>query len=420
MGPRSWYGCCTEDQSANATEYEPEDLHKPFCSSFPVGPKEVRHPSYKIKGCLGELVGPPLRSGTVTQLHLGHHVQECQLSLHINGFALRFPKESGGLSSTPEILLWSPFTLVEKCEVLKLQAATILWSVFKLTVFRCEGMDLCYYFACGGVNADEEREAWVKTISSMIQNVTTSLFPDFVPRVQPIPGKSETTSRLLAGYLLFSGSADSVDLIYCELHAHKCGRSRLVLYKDEWCEQAVLSIPILETSTVSTRRGYHCTVFGVDRFRFSSRTSDEKELWLRAVSNIRVKLMFDAPDPTYEDLEVYRSAVKERVATLEKRGSSSPALGDKGDDHEVCESTPVLDEVTRVPPPCPVGDLAESPESGVEAAGPIQRDAPAGVRGQRMDVREPENCRLLLSSVAEKIRRSLHGDEGRDDSTSQK
>merc|ERR1712039_774730 len=51
------------------------------------------------------------------------------------------------------------------------------------------------------------------------------------------------------------------------------------------------------TSTVSTRKGAYCTVFGVDNHRFCARTREEKDLWLRAVSNIKVKLMFDARIP---------------------------------------------------------------------------------------------------------------------------
>merc|ERR1719507_1636466 len=121
------------------------------------------------------------------------------------------------------------------------------------------------------------------------------------------------------------------------------GEARLVLHKDEWCEQEVLSILLENTSTVSTRKGTYCTVFGVDHHRFCARTREEKELWLRAVSNIKVKLMFDAPDPTASELAIFRAAVGERIGELEYKREES------GRD-------PLLSEVPRLPPMSPRGD----------------------------------------------------------------
>merc|ERR1712151_509782 len=93
--------------------------------------------------------------------------------------------------------------------------------------------------------------------------------------------------------------------------------ARLTIYKDEWCQQEVNCVHLAESSTVSTRKGAYCTVFGVDNYRFCARTREEKELWLRAVSNIKVKLMFEAPDPTADALAVFRDAVRERLEALQ-------------------------------------------------------------------------------------------------------
>merc|ERR1712056_38407 len=112
----------------------------------------------------------------------------------------------------------------------------------------------------------------------------------------------------MAGYLLQNENADNVSLFYCELHAYSGGEARLTVYRDEWCQQEVRCLHLSHTSTVSTRKGAYCTVFGVDNYRFCARTREEKDLWLRAVSNIEVKLMFDAPDPTDEELGIFRAA----------------------------------------------------------------------------------------------------------------
>ena len=67
------------------------------------------------------------------------------------------------------------------------------------------------------------------------------------------------------------------------------------MYKDQWCDSQVGCLSFGKTAIVSTRKGEFCSVFGIDSHRFCARTEAEKELWLRAVSNIKVKLMFEAP-----------------------------------------------------------------------------------------------------------------------------
>lgn len=52
------------------------------------------------------------------------------------------------------------------------------WAVFKLTVFRAGGHDLCLYFACTGGNAYKERDRWVEQIGLLVANVTHSLYPN--------------------------------------------------------------------------------------------------------------------------------------------------------------------------------------------------------------------------------------------------
>lgn len=46
---------------------------------------------------------------------------------------------------------------------------------------------------------------------------------------------------------------------------------------------------VSESTTVSTRSGVYCNVFGIDHHRFCARNADEKDLWLRAVSNVKAR-----------------------------------------------------------------------------------------------------------------------------------
>jgi len=272
------------------------------------------------------LRGEPIRSGGILQLKLGEAIEDIQLTLYINGFSRApvNPRDAAQMQTEAYGRTWSPFSLVEKCQVKTMQHSS-LWAVFKLTVFRQEGHDRYYYFATTGKDAFKERDVWVADISNAIRQVTLSLFPPHAITVRPLPGLHSTESRIMAGYLLRSqAEADRVSLFYCELHAYSAGEARLSIYKDEWCEREVCSVSLTDQTVVSTRKGSYCTVFGIDQHRFCARTCDEKELWLRAVSNIKVKLMFDAPDPTTEDLAVFRAAVLERIVKIENLLSVEP------------------------------------------------------------------------------------------------
>eukprot|EP00933_Yihiella_yeosuensis_P045407 TRINITY_DN40772_c0_g1_i1.p1 TRINITY_DN40772_c0_g1~~TRINITY_DN40772_c0_g1_i1.p1 ORF type:complete len:173 (-),score=24.72 TRINITY_DN40772_c0_g1_i1:77-541(-) len=132
---------------------------------------------------------------------------------------------------------WSPFSLVEKCQVKTLQHSAF-WAVFKLTVFRSGGHDQCLYFAATGGNAYKERDKWVDKMGALIGDVTASLFPVSPIRVQPLPGVDSTSERIMAGYLLQGSPWDTCQLVYAELHAYKAGEARLVLYQDTYFKAA--------------------------------------------------------------------------------------------------------------------------------------------------------------------------------------
>lgn len=393
---------------------------------LPAGPKERVIRTFATSE-EEPLRGEALCCGHILQLKLGVAIEDVTLTIYVNGFSLEARGETSGPEGeqiTPKGRIWSPFSLVEKCQVKTMQHSS-LWAVFKLTVFRQEGDDRYFYFATTGKDAFRERDRWVDEISTAIRQVTLSLFPPHAITVRPLPGIQSTSTRIMAGYLLRSLETDNVSLFYCELHAYVGGEARLSIYKDEWCEREVSSVLLTDQTVVSTRKGSYCTVFGVDQHRFCARTREEKELWLRAVSNIKVKLMFDAPDPSSAELAVFRAAVLERIVKLEgiatgpadnkeKEGAKLPVRPEAWD--------PLLSQVPRQPQPLsPRGDVwfpdpieegAESLlEEYVRQAPPAeQREDTDTSEGDRVDIARlhaaeavevlaPEDCRKLLASV---------------------
>lgn len=329
-------------------------------SALPRGPTERTVPTYDVAETQ-MLRGEPIFSGRLLRLTTGNAAYDVQMSLHVNGFSCCPATPSMG-SAPPfarECRIWSPFSLVERCDV-KAGANTSKWAVFSLTTFQRRSRDVVYYFAAVGEEAEAERERWTTEIAQAIGKVVQSLFPRHTIAVQPVPGKAATSTRIMAGYLLLqSGAAGMVSVFYCELQAYCLGRATLALYKDEWCEQQVTDIPILDAVAIGSCDGVYCTIFALEHHRFCARTVSEKELWLRAVTNVKVKLMFSAPDPTTEELAVFRDAVHERVEEL-----LPPSVA--------VEARPILSELPRLPPSCPQGDATEDPD-------PVDEGAPSEV-----------------------------------------
>lgn len=373
---------------------------------LPVGPRRcaVSVPTFSTTEDV-VLHGRPLYSGDIQHLKMGVAMHEMHLTLYVNGFVMR-PREGSKKGGETVIRTWSPFSLLEKCQVRTMQKSDF-WAVFKLTVYRQEDEDDIVYFATSGYDAQEERERWINEIGAALSQVITSLFPPHRIAVQPVPWVPVTNTRIMAGYLLQSSIADTAVLVYCELHAYSGGESHMAMYKDEWCEREIATIALAHHSVVSTRRGSYCTVFGVDEHRFCARTREEKECWLRAVSNIKVKLMYEAPDPTDDDLCVFRAAVKERIEGLGRPVASAEP------------SMPILVQLKRLPDimsprgdvlnPEPIDDAAEcSPlPAGVECAEEEEERDKASVEGswtavgyRAVDALKPEECKQLVKAVS--------------------
>jgi len=318
---------------------------------LPMGPRGLAPRIYATNTVSsGEaLGGEPFYVGSVLQFEQGHQVREAELLLYASGFTLRPVDADSSKQSTS--LFWSPFSYVEKCTVRALRNSAF-WAAFTLIVPATDERSRRFSFAPVGRNAFEVRDQWIAAMTTAINNVTLSLFPPHVIAVQPVLGVAETYTRIMAGYLLQNRGSRELSLIYAELHAYSAGGARLALYHDEWCTKELDSILLSERTCLSSYEAETCTVFRVDTRLFSSRTVAEKILWLRALGNTKMKLLFGAPDPTHRDLGVFRAAVRERLEELTPNGDSGHGW----------HSEPLLALVPRDSMASPQGD----PDAGVD------------------------------------------------------
>jgi len=270
------------------------------------------------------LIGPPLRSGEVWYLgpEDGKSLVQSVLLLHANGIRIR-PTDG----RPPISVAWSPFSLVQACRLHSVQADESLpWlRLFKVSVFHHGSTHI---FATQGEAADRERAHWLADVSRALRVVTQSLFPTFALRTMPLPGAGWTATRLLAGYLLLCDDR-GVSLVYAELHSHFDGTAMFAGYEDEYCDCLVLRLSIDLQTCVTERVGVDCSCFSLAGRHLTARTCAEKTLWLRAVSNVKVKLRHCAENPTSTELMHYRSAVLEhakRVEVVEEEFTKAPLL----------------------------------------------------------------------------------------------
>lgn len=273
------------------------------------------------------LMGAPIRTGEVLYLgpnNVGPKEEtscfiKADLHLHSNGIVIR-PHAS---ETSPIPLTWSPFTLVQACRLHTHQADQALQHhrLFKVSIFQ---FGTTCIFAAQGQDPEIERARWVADVSRALRAFTQSLLTSFSIRTKPLMGAPWTNTRLVAGYLLMCDD-DGVSLIYAELHGHSDGSAAWVCYENEGCVNQVMRLNIRLESHVSERVGIDCSCFGFDTHHFSARTAAEKQLWLRAISNVKVKLRHGAPNPSAQDLHHYRSSIQTIANTINERCVAEPA-----------------------------------------------------------------------------------------------
>eukprot|EP00913_Durusdinium_trenchii_P023593 g22168.t1 len=215
------------------------------------------------------------------------------------------------------------------------------FKIFKVQLYT---LSRCYYFGVKGLEnsagrpKDEglERASWVCDISTTVRLVTQSLFPPFRILCDPLSAVEETQRRLLAGYLIRSDSQCTISVLYCELRAHHGNQAMLVLYENETCEVPVTSIVLTADAVVAEKIGINCSCFSArtpsqgrvlgpcvcasngarKRSSFSVPEIIGRKLWLRAISNIKVKLANAAPSPSSSELMHFREAIKEHLQEI--------------------------------------------------------------------------------------------------------
>jgi len=279
------------------------------------------------------LRGAPIRSSQMWHITGDNKCDTIHFDLYINGFKFKKLDEDGnvldkidpslGVTAFPvneERISLNPFALVRNCKFQIQHGSLQQYKIFKISLLP---QGTCYYF---GLKEDEERARWVLDISHAIRLVTQSIFPNFRIRCDPIRNVPATHRRIMAGYLLHldprllygqnlehSSIPHELTLLYCELHAHNNDCGKLVLYKNERCDDAIMELQVTQKSVCCEKVGINCSSFCFEEHNFSSRTLSERKLWLRAFSNVKVKVQNRAPSPNEEQLDQYRQAIREHV-----------------------------------------------------------------------------------------------------------
>jgi len=335
------------------------------------------------------LRGAPIREGELWWLSTEDRVDQISFSLHVNGFSFMLHVDE----STTSVSL-SPFALVRNCKFQSSCPNLNLndFKIFKVSLFA---QGVCYYF---GVKGGDERQAedmrlrWVLDISQVMRVVTQSVFPPFNISVEPLVLVPSTERRLMAGYLLHHNDGFVVSVLYCELHPHCEDKAKLAIYENEACQIPVMDIYITERSICCEKVGINCSCFSIEEHQFSTRTLAERKLWLRAISNLKVKLQNRAPIPSTEDLCNFRSAIQEHLATIKpSRAPSDPLL-----QRCLWRPRPTAPLEVRPPPLPPQGEssamqpaaplmlMPRHPSTGDDLRGPVakmQSSDPEASRG---------------------------------------
>jgi len=317
------------------------DVYASYCEVGPEVPRQVESlqdsdiVTYST-GLHFPVFGPQVRCGEVWHLppNGGKKFERAVLCLHNNGFILNGIDGRQLLSVS-----WSPFSLVQSCRLHSKAAdkSRPLLRLFRISIFS---QAWCHVFAVEGKDADKERAQWVAEIARVLRMLTQSLFPPFSISARPLHDARWTNTRLLAGYLLLSHES-GVLLLYCELHSHWDLAAAFNAYVDERCNAQVLAVKIRVNTTVSEVIGVDCSCFSIHGKHFSARTSAEKVFWLRAISNIKVKLESDAVNPTSDEISAYRESIITSARTLEAEKASSRLPGTRSKGREVVKEPSV-------------------------------------------------------------------------------
>eukprot|EP00439_Symbiodinium_sp_Y106_P058197 s3300_g8.t1 len=369
--------------------------------------------NYPIQGRLSyslladqPLRGAPIREGDLWHLSTEERVDPVHVSLHINGF--RFYLDGAEMA-----ISLSPFTLVRNC---KFQSTYPMLNVADFKIFKVSlfAQGACYYFGVRGENereAEELRSRWVLDISRAMRLVTQTLFPPFQISCRPLDAVPSTHSRLMAGYLVHFDDCFTASVLYCELHVQtQQDHTKIILYENESCRQKLAEIYVTDRSICCEKIGINCSCFSVEDHQFSARSLGERKLWLRAISNLKVKLQNSAPVPSPTETCQYREAVQEHArqhAVYEGHAKTDALLQRTfirplGSPSEACHGTL---GALPVPPVPPLAEDFERPGQDAEQGGPgVLGSLPAAIPSPSAHTEETHPLRRS-SSLSEPLRK---------------
>lgn len=239
-----------------------------------------------------------------------NRMKQWTVLLFSNGF-YTVPRGGGDLQS----FAWSPFSEVREVSPCAEDPSSPFAQLPAFTLYLFS-QNLGFVFAAWGDGSAAERRRWVAAMSDAVQSFTRSLFPCCQLATEPLPCVPSTATRILAGYLLRDEGEGIVAVPYCELHAHSRGAALFAMYDSGCCERLHGSIAITAATPVLDRERTQSGCFSLDGLHLCARSFQEKHLWLRALRNVKVKLLNDAPEPSEEDLQHWRTSVQERAAAV--------------------------------------------------------------------------------------------------------
>lgn len=274
------------------------------------------------------LRGKPIRQGSLWLLSDEDTVDEVQVSLYVNGFMFRKEEREA-------CVCLGPFSLVRNC---KFQTSAVSAKIAELKIFKVAlfTSGASYFFGVldpDEAKSEEERSQWVTDLSYVVRAVTQSLFPPVEISCAPLRNVMGTQTRLMASFLIRHDDVAVCSVLYCELHAPREERAQLVMYQNELCEVRVAEVWITESSVCCEKVGINCSCFSLEDQLLSCRSVAERKLWLRAISNVKVRLQNRAPNPTLEDIGHFREAIKDHLSSIQPQlegladwGSIDPLL----------------------------------------------------------------------------------------------
>jgi len=267
-----------------------------------------------------EFLQQRLRSGWIWHAP-GIGLEKVFLTIHAQGLSMRYQ----GLAKDSVCVPLSPFAHVQSCRMnsAKADRENPHVRVFKVSIFH---LNFTTHFAVCGPNAETERAKWVTDIALAIRNLTRSLIPAHELKTLPLRGVPWTASRLLAGYMLLYDDT-GVTPVYCDLHAKSSNKAEFSVYQDASCSVALAQLEIDINTSVTERNGVDCSCFLLGKdLQLCTRSTAEKVLWLRAISNVKLKLRHGALHPGKVDLRQFRKSIRQLSAKMAACSQDPPLL----------------------------------------------------------------------------------------------